>query len=449
MDKIQDEIKERYEQYKNKDIKNDEEIFNIKVENIEEELQLLIFKHRYENIKRYVNFLSTYKNEKSKDDNIKEELSQEEKDTLVEYYLFDNDLKELSILGTSIYADVLFIKRQVPYLYRCVGKDRNENTCEANSVKKFPRKSHVKEIFKTCYDQFKNEYTGGKYSYSKCLGRVLFKYGNVNITRATYESDDEKKIILEIRKNAWVNSILGKDNPENKDSENDKIIMIQEYLKNNKNEEECTNIPMFCVDMSNAFLDNEKFLKNWIKSYLGKGEDKQEYAQPIYDVEVITNFTGFTGEKKGIMADEVERKYFCAAEYIQLLYWYSKMYYSKYKEKYSKKFEANKEFEDNIKKSIDSLRKLKVSKSREKEAHDKIVKVYEKIKELENKDKIEEVLNNVCWELEVEYMTRGSSKYDKETRQIKAYKEEDSYYLINAWKKILNNAIRGKYINFI
>ena len=34
-------------------------------------------------------------------------------------------LKEINFIGTDLFANVMFIKNEVPYLYRSVGKDTN------------------------------------------------------------------------------------------------------------------------------------------------------------------------------------------------------------------------------------------------------------------------------------------------------------------------------------
>jgi hypothetical protein len=133
----------------------------------EEKLAYYIMKQRYENLK---NFCLQKIKEKynASDDDVKR--------LIVNWFLY-NDLCEIKYIGTDFYSNAMFVKHQVPYLYRSVGKD-NDSIVWNNDAEYDDYNGIVKNIFERCLDQIKSGGTGVLFSYTKCFGRMLYKYTN-------------------------------------------------------------------------------------------------------------------------------------------------------------------------------------------------------------------------------------------------------------------------------
>ena len=121
---------------------------------IEEKLQYLILKQRYLNLKAFL--------EKQKKKY--EDLDIEE---LLELLFFYNDLKEMNFIGTDMFANALFAKNKVPFLYRSVGKDTDKDKVFGDADLEYSE--HVQMIFKECLSQIETGGAGKLFSYTKCL----------------------------------------------------------------------------------------------------------------------------------------------------------------------------------------------------------------------------------------------------------------------------------------
>ena len=372
---------------------------------IEEKIQYLILKKRYCNLGEFLDEQKKYYEDPEVDDDLKNLL-----------FIY-NDLKEINFIGTDLFANVMFIKNEVPYLYRSVGKDTN--TEKVLGDEKYQYKNHVAKIMKECLNQIETGGKGRLFSYTKCFGKMLYKY-------ATLQSENADAII-EIRKCANVNSVF--------DGE---TMSIQKYARKcaSKTDEEESTLPYFCIDMSNARDNEVKYLKEWITDFLGKQEWywHKDIVDPIGDAEVVCNFTNATDDnKKEILCNEVQRISFKRKQFCMLLY--------KYFETYAKMADDNVDnFNDFIKKSLETLESYEDGKF--KEYYSDIIK----FQEIDNK--ISEILKLIDWENEKKYMSR--QKGEKNEIEVKVadmavYKGNNAEPYSAIWKEILFEAVMGKY----
>lgn len=378
------------------------DIFDINLSKPSDALKLAIYKQRYTNICAYVD---TYLNQ----------LSFHEKTILKDYYFFNNDLKEMNIIGTDFYMDTKFIKNKVPFLYRCVGKDGEYNYENKN----YKISDHVKEIMIQSKEQIETGGKGQLFSYSKCFGKMLYKYASI--------LNDNGKITIEIRNDALINTIQPK-------KESNSLFMIQEYIIKCDVESGEAPLPYFSIDMSTVRGNDVKNLKKWLDSYLGKKNSYDNVVDPIGDAEVVMNFTYLDNKNSasGVKRETLDMEDFCV-----LLYQYFKNYFVKVK-----KSSNLDEFDTFITKSLDTLPKY-FSK-------DEINQILKKA----NNDVITNLLDkNVDWEKEKYYMTRR--KEDKPSnqnipKQMEIYKGKNANWKTQVLKDILFEVVKGKYsyINF-
>lgn len=381
-----------FEQLKQKRDQGNEGIFNLNLLDPAEKLQLAIYEQRYFNISTFIE-----KREQKKE--VEERLSEQEKEFLTQYYFFDNYLKEMNFIGFSFYMDANFLKQRVPYLYRCVGKDNvGENNPEEMKIKE-----HVSEIMNKSKEQIEMGTQGELFSYSKCFGRMLYKYASI---RSKWDS-----VTIEVRTNTWVNVVKG-------EKEEHPLLMIQEYLMQNLDQEGERILPYFSVDISNARNNEVKNVESWIESYLGeqKWTNWKRLVNPIADAEVVNNFTNNTQ----ILNENVKREKFNLDEFCILLYQYFKLYY----EKVCKG--DLKVFNDFITKSIETI------------PAEYLKKYFESILVQAKENEYENYLNdNLDWELEKKYLTLDN--------EISIYKESNSEWKTLIWKEILFKAVQDKY----
>ena len=349
----------------------------------------------------------------------------DEQDTieLKDLLFFYNDLKEMNFIGTDMYANALFLKHKVPYLYRSVGKDTKEDRIFGDADIEYSE--HTKTIFKECLKQIETGRKGELFSYTKCFGKMLYKY-------ATLQNEDSN-IVIEVRKDAIINAISegGKD-----------FISIQKYIRDcvKKAEEKAeatAGLPYFAIDMSNARDNSVKCLKCWIAEFLKDSNQKElwhwhkDIVDPIGDAEVVCNFTykSKCNNSEAVKRIKLNREEFCV-----LLY--------KYFSKYAEKNNDENWFKQFIKDTLTTLSTYQSGKLKE---------YYEKIINddlLKNHDKINNVLQKINWDNEIKYMSRRKGEIEEKKREpsyMEVYKGSNAEEYSKEWKEILFSAIEKKY----
>lgn len=372
-------------------------------ESIVEELQYLILQHRYIN-------LGAFLKQQQEKYGIEEQDIIELKDLLFYY----NDLKEINFIGTDMYANALFLKHKVSYLYRSVGRDTKEDRVFGDADIEY--KEHIKTIFKECLNQIETGGNGKLFSYTKCFGKMLYKYATLQ-----WESSN---IVIEVRKDAIINSIseYGKD-----------FICLQKYTRKCATKDGKSGLPYFSIDMSNARDNSVECLKFWITEFLGKQEWywHKDIVDPIGDAEVVCNFTNKSECRN---AYDVKRIELSSDEFCVLLY----KYFSKYAEKINDKCW----FDNFIANTLDTLKDYQNGELKGR---------YEKIisdELLDQKEKVENILEMIDWENEIEYMSRRKGEIQEQKREpshMEVYKGGNAEEASKQWKYILFSAIEKKY----
>ncbi|QGQ97918.1 hypothetical protein EHS13_25030 [Paenibacillus psychroresistens] len=328
------------------------------------------------------------------------ELADEDRKKIIDYYLFDNRLKELKYLGLGHYYNAKFKKSQAT-LFRSNGGKRDE----PDNYGKSSNLETVKTIFEHCREHInKGTDKVRLYSYSKCFGIVLFKYLSINQKKDTVE--------LQILPNQDINVIFGGDNN----------MSLHQFVG-----DQCKNTRTdYCIDMSSVRNGKRDNLTIWMKDFLGeKSTEIQKMHSPVSDQEVITSC---------ILNQEVSES-FNEEELIYLLYRYYEKYYEvrnkgkgdKFKYEFEKAITyINEEFEKelsnqpgeenaqqfiNIKNHIDRF-KLCINGN---EAHDK---------------KVNKVFTYIDWSAE-------NLSLEKDTESIYKLRSTNSY--ITNFKGFLHN----------
>ena len=175
-----------------------------------------------------------------------EDFNQSEKFEMIDYYLFDNRLKELNCTGLSWYYDCKFKPNSVR-VFRSEGGICNWENTKYN----FGLESKI-EVLKNIINNCREHINKGNYkiklrSYSKSFGVVLFKYlsipnGKSSVKLCFNEAVDTNVIIL-----------------------NNKPISLQRFIAN----EEKINSIDFCIDMTSVRNEKRDNLTRWMKSLLG------------------------------------------------------------------------------------------------------------------------------------------------------------------------------------
>lgn len=372
---------------------------------IEEKLQYLILKQRYLNLKAFLE-----KQKKKYEDLDIEELQ--------ELLFFYNDLKEINFIGTDMFANALFPKNKVPFLYRSVGKDTDKDKVFGEADLEYSE--HVHMIFKECSSQIETGGAGKLFSYTKCFGKMLYKY-------ATLQSGTSNTII-EVRKEAIINAISegGKD-----------IISIQRYIRNCTIRNGKSGLPYFTIDMSNARDNSVECLKYWITEFLGKQEWywHKDIVDPIGDAEVVCNFTNTSQCENIKFYDSVQRMEFSKDEFCVLLY--------KYFKKYAVRIEIQNWFTSFVSNTLETLKNFQ---------NGSLKCFYEKVKDenLHGIDykKINDILDMVDWKNEIRYMSRRKGETKEQNREpshMEVYKGDNAEMISKQWKYILFSAIERKY----
>ncbi|OME52812.1 MULTISPECIES: hypothetical protein [Paenibacillus] len=249
------------------------------VQNSDKKLKIIIF------YQRYCILIKELLNEYS-------ELAEEDRKKIVDYYLFDNRLKELKYLGLGHYYNAKFKKSQAT-LYRSKGRDRIESDYfgAPDSVE------IVKRIFEQCREHInKGTNKVRLYSYSKCFGTVLFKYLSI----------EKGKISVNLQ-------IIPKNNI-NVINVNGENMSVQQFVRH-----QCKDARIdFCIDMSSVRNGKRDNLTIWMKDFLGESSTEiQRILSPVSDQEVIAS----------CIPNQEISECFNEEELIYLLYRYYKKYY--------------------------------------------------------------------------------------------------------------------------
>lgn len=395
-------------------------------------------------IKRYINiikfFLEKYEKKIPKE--------------LLDYYLFDNRLKEINNIGLAFYMDVHFeYKREEErtYIYRCDGSttkgiEKQEKELfekvltKEELLKKIVELSQVHISKRISYDNSQKDWFQ---SYSACMGRNLHRYFDA--------PGFDFKARYEIANGSFVNTIKYTDNRDKKNSENvdkeDKVEYIQEVLWNGGIEEQIEeqegtvrfkNIG-FCLAMYNVRDNANKNFSEWSKAYLKGSIDwnalssdresndgnlsvesrNKRLLGAIPDYEIVTTKDYYTEVKQEELDSRKRHKKVFdkldAAERIGLLFYYYKFFLSEAKyidERYeSVKIE---DIEEKMRNMINStLDEFNDRKKYEERFFmwNEFEKFIKNTKQLINDDtnsesieKIRNILTYVNWENEIKYM---------------------------------------------
>lgn len=375
---------------------------------LEDELAYLILEQRYKNLITFIQKQSR-------------KYTGMDAEELQELWFIYNDLKEINYIGTDIYADTVFVKHTVPYLYRsCPGEDYHASNRVVMGQEE--PETMGKTIFEECLKQIKSGGNGKLYSYSKSFGKMLYKY-------ATIQGVNQKTII-EIRKNATVNAVSEDGNHAKS---------MQRYIREVQSRNVKTDIPYFAVDMSNAREDMVEYLKTWLDAYLGEQRYVKRYEDiydPIGDAEVVSNFTYVCKDGKGLLASEVKRIELNRDELCVLLYEYFKIYVQR------KNMEQR--FHSFIQNTLSTLRD--VENGSFKTFYDSIIN--NTIVGVD-RSKIADILNNhIDWNKEEMYMARCKgerAEHCTETAHIDVYKGNNAEPKSRVWKEILFGAVEYNY----
>lgn len=374
---------------------------------LEEKLQYLILQQRYKNLDV---FLIKQQEKYGIDEQGMEELKE-----LLFYY---NDLKELNFIGTDLYANALFFKHKVPYLYRSVGKDTDKDRIFGNEHIEYAE--HTKTIFRACLKQIETGGKGQLFSYSKCFGKMLYKYATLQNSNST--------IVIEVRKDAVVNAI----------SENGKdFVSIQKYIRKCTRKNGESGLPYFAVDMSNARDNSVDCLKYWITEFLGEQiwHQYKHIVSPVGDAEVVCNFTNTPQCGNTEVDDGVKRFVFHQDEFCVLLYKYFRKYAGENSDKDKCKFEKF------IAATLNTLQGYQ---------NGDLKRYYERIiaddLQVQNMKEINDILDTIVWENEKKYMSRRKGEIQKcEPYPMEVYKGNYAEAISKQWKYILFSAIEAKY----
>lgn len=328
------------------------------------------------------------------------ELNSEERNELIDYYLFDNRLKELNCIGLSYYYDCKF-KRTQATLFRSDGKIEITpiNYNESDNILILER------IFNYCREHInKGNDKVILRSYSKCFGTVIFKYLSI--------IEGNKSVRLCIRPDSNVNVIVS----------DGRTMSLQKYIGSRP----ATNRIDFCIDMSNVRNKKRDNLTIWMKSFLGEDScEIQKIHSPVSDKEVIMSFA----PKNELYFD------FKEDELVYLLYRYYRKYYEQ-----NKKTEGEK-FDDNFNGLIAELKKElsqnlnhyseedEIQKSKNIEQYIMNIEAYIKDADKLTVDKVNEVFDYINWDKE-------SLSEDKDIDSV--YKNETSNSNINIFKLLLH-----------
>ncbi len=306
---------------------------------------------------------------------------------IIDYYLFDNRLKELNCVGLSWYYDCKF-KPSTVIAFRSEGGSCDWNSTQYNYA--LNRIDIMKSIINNCREHInKGSYKVKLRSYSKCFGIVLFKYLSI----PTNNSSVKLCINTELHSNVI--------------RLNDSLMSFQKFIDSG---EEIKAID-FCLDMTSVRNEKRDNLGKWMKSFLGEESTEiQKMISPVSDKEIIVSYK------------PREEKYYDLnqKELIYLLH----EYYRLYSEKVLK---TSNIFESRFEKITEEIKNLENGK-------EYIEWIIECVRDVPNSSvkKITEILSYVDW-------TQEKLNLDKGYQNL--YKGESANPSINVFKMILHKHV--------
>lgn len=235
----------------------------------------------------------------------------------IDYYLFDNSINELDVIGISFYINVS-LRRHKNYLYRCEGGDSTWNW-SGNSTEQKPILEQIKKSVNVTKDdimklmiylaivQIKKDFGNLKdrnqitklRSYSKCLGRDLFRYCS--------EPASDKPLAIHIKKNADINVVSFKQK-----NEKEEVVSLQEFLwKRDISMDKILSGEISDINFSISTCDvrgykNDNLIK-WITGYLPTKPAKEWLKQFYEKIEVDDTYLdkdNLTKDIIGTIADK-------------------------------------------------------------------------------------------------------------------------------------------------
>lgn len=315
-------------------------------------------------------------------------LSSVDKIQIIDYYLFDNRLKELNCVGLSWYYDCKF-KPSTVTAFRSEGGLCNWDNSQYNNFNS-SRVDIMKSIINNCREHINTgNYKVKLRSYSKCFGIVLFKYLSIPIN------------------NSSVKLCVNNELHSNVIHLNNSLMSFQKFINSG---EEIKSID-FCIDMTSVRNEKRDNLGKWMKIFLGgKSTEIQKMISPVSDKEVIVSYKS------------LEEKYYDLnqEELVYLLY----EYYRLYSEKVLK---TRNTFEVRFEKITEDIKNLENGK-------EYIDWITERVHDTPNTivGKISEILSHVDWTQEKLDLDKG---YDS------LYKGESVNPSINVFKMILHKHV--------
>lgn len=180
---------------------------------------------------------------------------------IIDYYVWDNRLKELNCIGLSWYYNYKF-KKSKATIYKGRFKKVNWDEIKNKELKDKTGIDAMQSIIKTCR---KHINPGGEIqlrSFSKCFGIDLFKYVSL------YKHIDKSlSADIYIKRDAEINIIKIPN----------KTISIQQFILNNI----CINESDFVLDFSMPRNDERENFEKWYKDFMCKSEKFYEKFENI------------------------------------------------------------------------------------------------------------------------------------------------------------------------
>lgn len=265
---------------------------NLNLNGLTMQMNAFTYYHRFESLIRIL--LEEYK-----------EYSEEIKKEMINYYIFDNSLKELEFQGPAFRYNFK-AKKRMETIYRitknnekdnelfnviksineltiaefmrfyCMGENSTEELNERESEERrstelaleylFNNKKSITERLIAFAVAQVNGSSSALPSYSKSLGIDLYKYAHGDC-------------VLKIKKNSTVNCIKKKYEKE--------CFSFQRFISN-KNITSLKSIESFSIDFSEVRNNEMKNLNKWLYDFLGKENGICTYGTPILDRHVVS-----------------------------------------------------------------------------------------------------------------------------------------------------------------
>lgn len=351
---------------------------------------------------------------------------------IIDYYVFNNSLKELVGNGTSYYFNfranmfksTLFritenlekdnkkadeLKEKINLKVKLTEQSLIDYFGIAKDLAEYMSKNIIynneKDIVKMwilfCVSQVNGSKENKLQSYSKSLGVVLFKYAH-------------GKCQILIRENEDINCI------KYKNENTTELQLFESYGKI------WNDVEGFCIDFSNVRDDKLNNLNKWLESLYGEENNILTYSSPVFDRHVVNTFK----------MNENNSKIINIVDNTELILFY-RAYILRFKEQFVK----------NV--FVDCINWLEYMKNEcFIESSPDIIKVIEEmiksISEIEKNserskiinEKISTVLNTVNWEKECYYFEQFIKNKDKDTKMVEFLNSTENNMIVKLMKGI-------------